>query len=71
VKNDIESLTMTIPEFARYMRISIQTAYRLARQGVLPTYKVGRQVRLRRSDLDKYISAGGSVRIPERRDKGS
>ena len=40
---------LTVPEYARLMRISLTTAYRSASRGDIPTRKVGRIVRIPRS----------------------
>ena len=44
---------MTVEEFGRLMRVSRNTAYTLVRDGIVPTVKVGRQIRIYRGDVMK------------------
>lgn len=48
-------LVLTIDEAAEILRLKRSTAYELAKKGKLPTIKIGRQVRVTRSDLLKLI----------------
>lgn len=43
------------PEAARYLGISQRTLYRLIDSGELRAYKLGRVVRLQKSDVDAFI----------------
>ncbi len=47
---------LTCEEAAAYLRVAPQTLYRLLRSAVLPGVKVGRQWRVRRADLDAYLT---------------
>jgi len=49
----------TIPEVAELLRISNQRAYELARTGLFPATKLGRQVRVEESKLKEWINNGG------------
>ncbi len=44
---------MTVEEFGRLMRVSRNTAYAFVREGLVPTIKVGRQIRIYRGDVLK------------------
>lgn len=46
---------MTIPEVAKYLKISKSKAYYLVSRRKIPHLKVGRNVRVRESDLMKWI----------------
>ena len=46
---------MTCEEAATSLRLHARTVGRLLAQGKLPGVKVGRQWRLRRTDLDAYL----------------
>ena len=48
---------LTCEEAAAHLRVACQTVYRLLRGGGLPGVKVGRQWRVRRADLDAYLTA--------------
>ena len=44
---------MTVEEFGKLMRVSRNTAYAFVREGIVPTVKVGRQIRSYRGDVLK------------------
>ena len=46
---------MTIAEVAKYLKLHELTVRRLAREGELPAFKVGRQWRIKRDLLEKWI----------------
>jgi len=46
---------MTIEEVARYLSLHELTVRRLAREGEIPAFKVGRQWRIKRRILDRWI----------------
>ena len=56
-----ESL-LTVAEVAATMRVSKMTVYRLIKSRQLPALKVGKNYRIRESDIDQYLtdrSVGG------------
>lgn len=46
---------MTIPEVARYLKISKAKIYYMVQGHELPVIRIGRNVRIRRSDLEKWL----------------
>ena len=46
---------MTIAEVAKYLKLHELTVRRLAREGELPAFKVGRQWRVKRDLLESWI----------------
>jgi len=46
---------LTIPEVAAYLKISKSKIYYLVSQKQIPHLKVGRNVRIRESDLQKWL----------------
>ncbi len=48
---------LTVAEVARLMRISNMTVYRLIKSAQLPAIRVGKNYRVRRADLDRYLGA--------------
>jgi excisionase family DNA binding protein len=54
---------LTISEVAKYLKLHELTVRRLAREGELPAFKVGRQWRIKRDLLESWIQ--------ERSGKGS
>lgn len=52
----LETDVMTIAEAAAYLRVNPQTVYRRLQSGELPGAKVGRSWRVRRADLDRFLT---------------
>lgn len=48
---------MTVAEVADHMRVSSMTVYRLIKAGSLKAVRVGKNYRIRTSDLDEYLSS--------------
>ena len=46
---------MTIEQVARYLSLHELTVRRLAREGEIPAFKVGRQWRVKKALLDRWI----------------
>jgi excisionase family DNA binding protein len=51
---------LTGPEVASILNCSLAFAYRLMRQGAIPTIRLGRAVRVRFEDLDSFITSSQS-----------
>jgi excisionase family DNA binding protein len=49
-------LLLTVREVAATMRVSTMTVYRLIKSGELPAIRVGKNYRIRESDVDRYLS---------------
>ena len=47
----------TVPEVAQYLKLSKSKVYRLVQMGRIPYVRIGRNVRIRESDLVKWIDA--------------
>jgi len=47
---------LTIKEVGKYLKVGERTAYRLAQEGTLPAFKVGGSWRVRKADLDTWIT---------------
>ena len=47
---------LTVAEVAGTMRISNMTVYRLIKNGDLPALRVGKNYRIRESDVDVFLS---------------
>lgn len=55
---------LTVAEVASLMRVSNMTVYRLIKSGQLAALKVGKNYRIRESDVDQYLtdrSVGGGL----------
>ena len=57
---------LTIKEVGKYLKISDRSAYRLAQEGTLPAFKVGGSWRVRRADLDAWITRQVEMQSSER-----
>ena len=55
---------LTVGEVAGLMRVSNMTVYRLIKSGQLAAIRVGKNYRIRRSDIDRYLSER-AVRVDE------
>ena len=53
---------LTVAEVAATMRVSNMTVYRLIKAGQLPAIRVGKNYRIRESDVNDYLS-DRSVRV--------
>jgi excisionase family DNA binding protein len=53
---------LTVTEVAGTMRVSNMTVYRLIKSGQLPAIRVGKNYRIRESDVNRYLS-DRSVRV--------
>ena len=54
---------LTVGEVAALMRVSNMTVYRLIKAGQLSAIRVGKNYRIRRTDIDRYLTER-SVNIP-------
>jgi excisionase family DNA binding protein len=52
---DMAEQVLTVEEVADELRVSTQTVHKLIREKKLKAFRVGVQVRVKRSDLDRYI----------------
>ncbi|HEU4480269.1 MAG TPA: helix-turn-helix domain-containing protein [Actinomycetota bacterium] len=55
---------LTVGEVAEVMRVSNMTVYRLIKSGQLGAIRVGKNYRIRRSDIDRYLT-GHTVHVEE------
>src|SRR5258708_2324175 len=56
---DAESEVMPARAVADYLHCHSATAYRLVRQGIMPSFKLGGNWRVLKSEIDEWIKAGG------------
>ena len=47
---------LTVGEVAQLMRVSNMTVYRLIKSGQLSAIRVGKNYRIRRSDIERYLT---------------
>ena len=51
---------LTVAEVADHMRVSNMTVYRLIKSGTLPALRVGKNYRIRSTDLVAYLDASAT-----------
>ena len=49
---------LTVIEVAEVLRVSNMTVYRLIKSGELPALRVGKNYRIRESELEAFLAAG-------------
>lgn len=59
-----EEMSYTTEEIAKLLRVSKLTVYDLIKKGELPSYRVGKQMRVDSSDLEAYKSRSKGGRAP-------
>lgn len=67
---DADDRLLTVAEVALAMRVSNMTVYRLIRGGDLHAIRVGRNFRIRESDVDRYFEARAVGVAPVERAEG-
>ncbi len=58
--NSPKSLTLTVPEVAKVLGISRNSAYVLAKQGTIPTLRLGRRIVVPRPALERMLRGNGA-----------
>ena len=51
---------LTVQDIAAFLRVSKNTAYSFVSSGAIPVVKVGRQIRIHRDDVIRYVNARNS-----------
>ena len=53
---DFDEQLLTVAEVAQIMRVSNMTVYRLIKAGQLAAIRVGKNYRIRRRDVERYLT---------------
>lgn len=56
---------MTVREVAEYLRLSQAKVYRLAREGGLPVFRIGKAWRFRKDLLDEWLVRQSAVNLAQ------
>jgi excisionase family DNA binding protein len=59
IENIAEALTTN--EVAKILKVKLSRVQELVRQGVLPHFRLGRQIRIDRQQLQQFIARGGQA----------
>ena len=62
---------MTVAEVADYLHVSLTTVHRLARHGLIPAFRIGRDYRFGRDEIDRWITDRTIEVFEEKRRRGS
>lgn len=60
-RSDLEESFLTVAEVADMLKLNQQTVRNWIDQGLLPALRVGRRVRIKRSDLERVLAEGYSA----------
>jgi excisionase family DNA binding protein len=60
LRNDFNEEFLTVAEVAELLKLNQQTVRNWIDQGSLPAVRVGRRVRIRRSDLERVLEGGST-----------
>jgi excisionase family DNA binding protein len=60
-QNDLEESYLTVAEVAEKLKLNQQTVRNWIDQGSLPAVRVGRRVRIKRSDFERVLDEGYSA----------
>lgn len=63
---DLGEALLTVGEVAAIMRVSNMTIYRLIKSGQLAAIRVGKNYRVRRSDIERYLTDRAVIHSEER-----
>ena len=63
----MEDRLLTFADLTQVLSVSRRTAIRLRDNGTIPSVKIGRAVRFRLSDIQRFIESGG---VPHRLTEG-
>ena len=53
---------LTLEQIAEYLQMSTSSIYKMAQKGKIPAYKVGRQWRFKKEEIDEWIRKQKSLR---------
>jgi excisionase family DNA binding protein len=74
-QEDLSSGFLNVRTIARYLRLQPSTVYSLVEEKKVPHYRIGRQIRFRRSEVDEWMEgqreAAVDIKIEDRRVVGS
>ena len=60
-RNDLEDSLLTVAEVAEMLKLNQQTIRNWIDQGSLPAIRIGRRVRIKRSDFERILEEGYSA----------
>lgn len=61
MREETRPTIMTVNELAKYLRLHEQTVYRMAKEGAVPSYKVGNRWRFEKATIDSWLRSQKST----------
>jgi len=58
---------LTLEQIAEYLQMSASSIYKMAQGGKIPSYKVGRQWRFRKDEIDAWVKGRKVIRQKDKR----
>ncbi len=58
MRDKVSNKLLTVNEVASILRVSNMTVYRLVKGGQIPAIRVGKNYRIKESDVNKYLTKG-------------
>jgi excisionase family DNA binding protein len=58
---------LTLEQIAEYLQISTSSIYKMAQSAKIPAYKVGRQWRFKREEIDTWVEKRKVIRQKDKR----
>jgi putative molybdopterin biosynthesis protein len=55
---------MTIQEVSEYLKMSDTKVYQLARRGEMPCTRIGKSVRILKTELDAWLKSNSTAFVP-------
>ena len=59
---EIKTGVMTVTEVAHYLKISVSKVYRMANEGQIPAFRVGKSWRFKQDMIDAWIQQESNMR---------
>jgi excisionase family DNA binding protein len=56
--SELSNKLLTVNEVAKILRVSNMTVYRLVKGKQIPAIRVGKNYRIKETDVDKYLNRG-------------
>jgi|YNPBryunderm2012_1023409.scaffolds.fasta_scaffold01148_10 excisionase family DNA binding protein len=58
---------LTLEQIAEYLQMSTSSIYKMAQAGKIPAYKVGRQWRFKRKEIDTWVEKRKVIRQKDKK----
>jgi excisionase family DNA binding protein len=56
---ETDNTWLTVPELAKYLKVSKETVYRWLESKTVPCYRLGKLWRFKRDEIDKWVMKNG------------